>query len=253
VIKTLPSSGVVVESPEIFSGYPELTSAVSTRKGGLSPEPYGMNLSFKVGDVSSNVLANRELFFGSLNITLDRLAIPHQVHGNTVRFAEAAGEFESCDGLVTDAAGICLVISVADCLPILMFDPVSRSIAAVHAGWRGSQSGIVSKAIELWIQKVGIQAKNLIAYIGPGAGVCCYEVGEEVAGAFADRFIARAPGKKPHLDVKQMNRELLLEAGVLVHNIEVSGHCTICHPEIFHSYRREGQQSGRMMAVLGLK
>lgn len=245
--------GVVVERPEIFSDHPEICCAVSTRKSGISPEPYGMNLSFHIGDGRSNVLKNRELFFGSLNIRLDRLAILHQVHGNTVRFARTAGEFDSCDGLITDASGIYLVVTLADCLPIFMFDPVSRSIAAVHAGWRGSKLRIVSAAIELWTEELGIQAKNLIAYIGPGASVCCYEVGEDLAGEFNDRFLKKSSGRKPHLDLKGLNRELLLEAGVIPKNIEISGSCTICQPELFHSYRRDGRQSGRMMGVLGLR
>ncbi|OLD75001.1 MAG: hypothetical protein AUI33_05820 [Ignavibacteria bacterium 13_1_40CM_2_61_4] len=236
----------------LFSVHPNLRFGLSTRRGGASPEPFGMNLSFKVGDDPLLVRQNRNRFFEVVQIPQDRLAVPSQVHSGTVLAVTSPGRYDQCDGLVSSTREIFLAVSVADCLPVFLFDPVTMTVAAVHAGWRGTRLGILSNALKILFEDVGSRPENLLAYLGPSAAVCCYEVGEDVAEQFDPAFVTRRPGRKPRLDLKAANRAVLTEAGVPDPNIEVSEYCTICNPALFHSYRREGAYSGRMIGVLGL-
>ncbi|MDI6803532.1 MAG: peptidoglycan editing factor PgeF [Bacteroidota bacterium] len=243
-------SEIVIIASEKFSKFNEIKFGFSTRLGGISPEPFGMNLSFNVGDERLNVLENRERFFGALKIGLDELAIPRQVQGGVVQRVYVQGGYDSCDGLITDSKGIFLTISTADCLPVFLFDPVTKSIGAVHAGWRGSEMNIVSRAIRMMREEFGTSPTDLISYIAPAASVCCYEVGEDVANRFSKEVLVRNP--KLHLNLKQHAKTLMLNAGVSEENIEVSEYCTICNANLFHSHRRDKEKSGRMMGVIGL-
>lgn len=232
---------------------PDLRAAVSTVAGGVSPGRFGMNLSYQVGDDPANVSRNRELFLGLLGIIPSQLAVPRQVHGSEVRIAEHPGEYDACDGLITNRRGVYLAISVADCLPIFLSSAGTGSVGLVHAGWRGCRLGVVSRAIGMLVAVYGVNPADLTAFIGPGAGACCYEVGEEVALEFGEEFITRTPGQKPHLDLQAHQKAAIMSAGIPEKSIEVLPLCTICRPELFHSYRRDGQRSGRMMAICGLR
>lgn len=231
--------------------FPEVRFAMSTRQGGVSPEPLGMNLSFKVADEPGNVRRNRELFFGGLGITEARQAFPRQCHSAVVRCIRTAGEFESCDGLVTATSDLWLTISIADCVPVMLFDTKTRAVAALHAGWRGTVEGIVRSGIEIMKSEFRSLPSDLAAFIGPSASVCCYEVGKEVAAKFPSKVVTTVNGSL-RLDLKEENRNQLLHEGVPSENIEVSSSCTICSPGLFHSFRREKERSGRMMAVIGI-
>jgi YfiH family protein len=235
-----------------FSEYPRLVFGHSTRLGGVSPEPYALNLSFSVGDDSSRVWENRRRFFGGLNIPLDRLAIPKQRHTNVVRVVSEPGEYETCDALLTDVEGVYLVVSVADCIPLFVFDPIKNVVGAIHVGWRGSASGIVNEALKVLGEEFSSSPEDLIAYIGPSARSCCYEVGGEVAGKFPEEYTRAKSDGKFFLDLPGLSRRRLMEFGVKEERIEENGKCTICTPGLFHSYRRGGGRSGRMMGVIGL-
>ena len=131
--------------PSIFP--PDIVAGLSTRVGGVSRPPLGMNLSFKVGDLPEHVVRNRAIFFGGLGLSLARLAIPGQVHGAEVRRAGAPGEFPDCDALISNVPNVFLCVSTADCVPILLLDPVRRAVGAVHAGWRGTVAKIIPAAV----------------------------------------------------------------------------------------------------------
>ena len=234
--------------PSIFPG--GVVSAFSTRRGGVSPAPLGMNLSFRVGDDPENVKKNRELFFESLGVPLDRLAIPAQVHGSTVRIAEKPGDYPEADALLTDRPGVFLCVSMADCVPVLMFDPGRNVVGVVHAGWRGSSAGITGTAVRTMVETFGTDPADLLVSVGPSASSCCYMVGPDVAARFAPEFREKREGGV-YVDLKEANRGQLLRSGVRSGNIEVSPHCTISEPELFHSHRRDGAKSGRMMGVIG--
>ena len=236
----------------LFQKFPEIRFGFSTREGGVSPQPFGLNLSFSVGDDRTNVIRNRDLFFGRMRVSWEEVAIPGQCHSTTVLRADRGGNYESSDGLVADRIGVFPVVSVADCVPLFLFDPERRAVAAVHVGWRGAAGGIVSSAVERMAQEFSTDPGDLVCYLGPSAGACCYEVGQDVGRLFASRFLRSAGGGKSLLDLPSFVREALREERVESRKIELSGCCTICNPELFHSYRREGKRSGRMMGIIGL-
>jgi polyphenol oxidase len=237
--------------PTIFQAVPGVLAAVSTRNGGVSPGPLGMNLSFSVGDEEANVLRNRELFFGGLGIGLQELAIPRQVHGSFLLRVLAPGTFAGTDGLVTDVPRIFLCVTVADCVPVLLCDPRAPAVGVVHAGWRGTASGIVAAAVGRMKEEFGTDPATLLAFVGPAAGACCYEVGPEVAARFDAQFLFQR-GDRALVDLKSANRTQLLDAGLRPGHIEVDLSCTIEESARFHSYRRDGDHSGRMMGVIGI-
>lgn len=242
--------GLSVIHPSVFP-HTAVLAAVSTRNGGVSPAPLGMNLSLHVGDREENVRRNREIFFGSLGVGVHELAIPGQVHGTTVIRVSTPGSYAECDALSTGASRVFLCVSVADCVPILLCDPAVPAVAAVHAGWRGTVGRILESAVRNMERELGAEPMRLRAYLGPAASWCCYEAGEEVVGRFDPRFVRREGGRA-FVDLKQANAGQLLGIGVPPEQIEVSPYCTISDMTRFHSFRRDGGRSGRMIAVIGL-
>ncbi len=237
--------------PKIFQDYPSVVAAFSTRVGGVSPEPLGLNMSFKVGDDRANVIRNRELFFGKLHIGMDELAIPMQCHGTNIVHAQCPGGYESCDGLVTKEFGVFLTVSVADCVPVLLYDPVRKAAGALHAGWRGTADDIMRSGLDTMKREFGSQPADIVAWIGPAAGECCYEVDDATAKRFPDDVVD-STGQKPRVDLKRANRNQLVTHGVQEKSIEIYTACTIHESDVFHSHRRDGTASGRMMGVIGI-
>lgn len=240
-----------VLTSEKLSRFASLKFAFSTRNGGISPSPLGMNLSFNVGDDKANVDHNRRLFFGALGISSEQVAVPLQCHSATVQKANQPGSYKECDGLLTGVPQVALAISVADCVPIFIFDPHKSVVAAVHSGWKGTAQRIVANAIGKLMKEYGSQPADLVVFIGPSAGVCCYEVGREVAMQMDPDAVQSKDGKT-FVHLKLANKRQLITMGVAEQNIEVSPYCTICSPELFHSYRRDKDASGRMMGVIML-
>jgi hypothetical protein len=144
-----------------------------------------------------------------------------------------------------------LCVTVADCVPILLCDPRVPAVGVVHAGWRGTASGILAAAVRRMQEEFGTDPAALLAFIGPAAGACCYEVGSEVADRFDAQFLHRH-GEHALVDLKSANRTQLLGAGLQPGHIEVDPSCTIEESARFHSYRRDGNRSGRMMGVIGI-
>jgi hypothetical protein len=235
--------------PKVFSGISEVHAGMSTRIGKANDTEFGINLSFNVGDNPTRVERNRRRFFTQVGISEHDLAVPLQCHSNSVLKVDTPGEYKECDALITNTTHVALVVTVADCVPILLFDPINKAIGAIHAGWRGTIGLIVKRAVEKMKAEFRTDAAQMFAYIGPSAGVCCYEVGREVAVMFGNKVVPYDK-KKIFIDLKKENTHQLLQQGVLGNNIEVSTSCTICEKGLFHSYRRDGKKSGRMMAVI---
>jgi hypothetical protein len=210
-----------------------------------------MNLSFRVGDAETDVARNRELFFGRLGIRPDEIAVPDQVHGTTVAIAERPGHYAATDALVTSGRRVFLCVTVADCAPLILYDPVRGALGVVHAGWKGTAAGIASRALAVMGKAFGTPVRDVLAYIGPAARSCCYQVGADVAALF-DSLDLREEKENLFLDVPAANRRQLLAAGILPGRLELDGRCTICDSLLFHSYRRDRENSGRMMGVAGL-
>jgi YfiH family protein len=244
--------------------------AFSTRLGGVSPMPRAaLNLAGFDDDPAENIYENRrrflKLFKGDWT-----LAACWQVHGASVRVVhnledareplDSLGESARCDALISRAEGVLLGVKTADCVPILLGDPRTGACAAVHAGWRGTLSEIVCRALEGMSAEYGTRAEDVRASIGPAAGACCYEVGDEVIAAFSEKFadaaqlLTRTRENHARIDLPRANHNQLKRAGLSPSRIHLAPLCTICRTDLFFSYRVEKRvygRTGRLMSVIG--
>jgi hypothetical protein len=189
---------------------------------------------------------------GSRLASRGRLLLLRQVHGVAVEEAPWSGR-PVADAAVAPGPGFLLGIETADCLPVLLVDPHRRAVAAVHAGWRGTALGVTRAAVAA-LSKGGSPARDLLAALGPAIGPCCYEVGEDVKAAFGPAgaaFFKPARGGRDHLDVRAANRWQLIESGLDASRIGGVDECTYCRSDLYHSYRRDGPGSGRMISFVG--
>ena len=182
------------------------------------------------------------------------LATLHQVHSDVVVDAGGrSGPLGDGDALLENTPGSLVAVKTADCIPILIVDPVHRAVAAVHAGWRGAARKIAIRAIEEMGKKFSSRPQDLHAAIGPGIGKCCYEVGPDVAMQFREYEPTLSDITHPiHLDLAEINRRQIAAGGVPTNQIYVAGICTMCERD-FHSFRRDKEHAGRMLSVVGLR
>ncbi|MFA6540433.1 MAG: peptidoglycan editing factor PgeF [Bacteroidota bacterium] len=241
-----------IVSSKLFDQFPELVFGMSTVDGGVSHEKFGLNLSYHVGDVAENVEENRKRFFSSLGIQESRIAFTQQTHSSTTVVVNAPGKYPDSDALIARHNGLFLAVSAADCTPVMFYDPDTGTIGGIHAGWKGTSLRIVENALHTAMTNFSVDSSNLYVFIGPSAGQCCYEVGEDVARRFPPECVKFLSTAKYLLDVKKANYLQLLECGVRSDRIEIHPDCSI-HNQKYHSHRRDGKRSGRMMAVIGLK
>jgi polyphenol oxidase len=230
----------------------------STRIGGVSASPFAsMNLGRSVGDDLGNVTENHARLARALGYSTEQLFEASQVHGNTVlvlRGDDHPTEIRQrkADALVARDAGAAVGVRTADCVPVLLADPTSGAVAAVHVGWRGIVNGIVFEAIQTL---AGENPGQVVGSIGPAIGPCCFEVGDDVAAQIADAagdgIVIRRGPQKPHVDLWRAVEHQLRRAGVST--LDTLGHCTMCDEQQFFSYRRDGARSGRMLAVIQAK
>jgi YfiH family protein len=220
----------------VLAGLPGLVHAFGRRKG-----PAG----FETREATAERTAARLAPAGTLLLL-------RQVHGAEVEKAPWSGR-PSADAAVASLPGLFLGIETADCLPVLIVDPRRRAVAAVHAGWRGTVAGVTRAAVAALVRE-GSRPADLLAALGPGIGSCCYEVGDEVKAAFGPAgaaYFVPSPAGRHHLDVRAANLGQLVEAGVDPSRIGGVNECTFCRPDLYHSYRRDGPGSGRMISVVG--
>jgi polyphenol oxidase len=181
-----------------------------------------------------------------------------QVHGTEALIIDhpltGSDRFEGgWDALVTDQPGVTVTVRTADCVPVLIYDRHRKAVAAIHAGWRGAVTGIVPKTIQLMVSRFAIDEGDLRISIGPSAGPCCYEVDDAVldplrrGGMEWPSLLHRDEGAKARLDLKALVRRQTEHAGIRPEQITTVNLCTICHPTLFYSYRREGRVNGTML------
>lgn len=253
-----------------YSHVPELGAAhgFSTRLGGVSEGIFAtLNLGANRGDDREKVRENYRRFCAAVGTDADHMVFSSQVHGDVVRVCTAADgglglsrmEDYEADGLVTDVPGLCLVVFSADCLPLLLHDPVRRVAAAVHAGWRGTALGIAERAVEKMRDLYGCDPGNIRAAIGPCISKCCFETDEDVPnamtaalGAGALKFIEMREGAKFRVDLKGLNALRLERAGLDPERIAVSPECTVCRSDKYWSHRVTGGERGSQAAVIQL-
>lgn len=240
----------------------------TTRLGGVSRGHLAsLNIGTHRGDDPENVLKNYQILGSALGADPEKFVLSHQVHGDTVLAVDGrhagAGLYgpplPACDALITATPGLCLVVFTADCTPILLHDPVTGAVGAVHAGWRGTAAAIAEKAVAAMAACYGTRPEDLEAAIGPNIGPCCFtthaDVPEALIGALGETaapFI-RPSGEKFHVDLKKINEQVLRRAGVKT--VDLSADCTACQSGRFWSHRvtqgLRGSQGGAIVCREG--
>lgn len=235
----------------------------STRLGGVSVGPYAsMNLGWTVGDDPRAVEENHQILAAALGVDRSALRLATQVHGASVLDTDAAPRDRRSeppgtghDALVARAEGVAVGVRTADCVPILVADPQTGAVLVIHAGWRGLVAGVVPAALEV-LAPDGAARARLVACIGPHIRVEGFEVGEDVAAKIAgasDASAIVAASPRPHADLAKAVRVQLARAGLVEANVDDVGGCTLAEPERFHSHRRDGERSGRMLSVIAAR
>jgi YfiH family protein len=227
----------------------------STREGGLSEGSFaGLNLGLSSGDDADIVAANRARWVEALGIDGPIFSL-HQIHGPDVHVLEAEDAtlpgHRKGDGIVTIAPGRAIGVFTADCAPILLEDPTTGTVAAVHAGWKGTVAGVGPNAVAAMVA-VGAEAADIRAAIGPTIGPCCFEVGNEVVQAFRterldEAIVSHEP--RDHIDLFAANAALLVRAGLRPEHVHASRVCTVCD-HAYYSWRRDDAKTGRMQAAI---
>ena len=246
-----------------------VTAFSSTRQGGYSEGRYGeFNINRYCGDNENNIRQNKTLLCDLLGIRDEHLIMPHQVHETEVvmvddNFLQQSADvrqqqLEGVDALMTNIPGVCIGVSTADCIPVLLFDPIKRISTAIHAGWRGTTKRIVEKSVDAMIAAYGCSPQDVVAQIGPGIHIESFEVGDEVYEAFhkegfsMESISMKYPAcdgssiEKWHINLPECNRQQLLSCGIPYSQITVSEICTYQQHERFFSARRLGINSGRI-------
>ena len=256
---------------EKLSGFEHLLHFVSTRQGGISTGSFeSLNIGFHVGDDNFRVLKNRRILADEVGVDLDKFTFANQCHSSNVAIVDSSGRgkgameqdtaLANTDGMVTNVPNICLSIQVADCVPILLYDPVREVIASLHAGWKGTLRKIVPETVGKMVQHYGTKAENVFAALGPSNGPCCYEVGNDVVReariALGSIHVIIRPSKTPGkfiFDQWAANLRQLIDAGVKEVHIENSGICCQCNNDQFYSSRAGQGHTGRYMAGIMIK
>jgi YfiH family protein len=264
-------NGLVYYRFASLASHDEVFHGVFTRLGGVSSSPYDyLNVGHFIGDDHRAVEANHDLICQALGVLRGDIATAHQVHGSRVALVgpEDRGRvIPATDALVTDAPGVALMLRFADCLPVLLYDPVRRAIGLAHAGWRGTIEGITAKTVSAMMETCGSRPADIMAGLGPCIGPCCYQVGTEVIESVKASFnhwqgLLRPQGDGSfHFDLWEANRRQLAALGVpplsppklggRKGGIEVIQLCTACRTDEFFSHRAEGGRTGRFAVILG--
>jgi hypothetical protein len=245
-----------------------VTAFSSTRQGGYSEGRYGeFNINRYCGDSEEAIQKNREALCQLLGIEDHHLLMPHQVHLAEIAVVdhemlrlsteEQQQKLDGIDALMTNEAGVCIGVSTADCIPVLLYDPTHHAVCAIHAGWRGTVKRITEQTIGQMTQVYGTNPSDIVAQIGPGIHLDSFEVGDEVYEAFDnegfDMQTISQKKEKWHIDLPECNRQQLLATGVPSSHITVSPICTFQQSDCYFSARRLGINSGRIFTAIILR
>jgi polyphenol oxidase len=248
---------------ESLAYYREVNHFVSGRQGGVSKGALdSFNLSYKVNDVHEHVVENRRRLALAIGVEPNRLVFPTQTHSNNIKRVLAnipQDDLEDTDALITNVPALCIAVMSADCVPVLLYDPVQKAVAAIHAGWRGTVGKILTATVQAMQAQFNTNPANLLVGIGPSICPEVYEVGSEVLHAAQASFgtlagLARPASEsgKGYFNLWEANRIQLLALGVKQENIEVAGICTYTEHDAFFSARHSGNSAGRFAAGIVL-
>lgn len=229
---------------KIFSLIPNLKHGFTCRKDDL-------NLKFS-DNSSENILSNRKKISEIMGFKLENLTCGEQVHGDNIKIIDKEdigkgstlenSPIKSTDGLITNFVGVPLMIMVADCVPVLLCDPIKKIIANLHCGWRGTSLEIVIKALKIIKKNYKSNISDILVGIGPGIGECCYEIGKEVfeklSPVVTEKNTAFKINNKIKANLQEINKQQCIKYGILEKNIEILNLCTSCNNDLFFSYRK---------------
>lgn len=226
----------------------------STRLGGVSKNHLeSLNLGYTVNDKPEFVDKNIDLLAEATGISKSCMVFPKQTNGTNIAIVKSVNDvFFDTDALITDIAGICIGVRTADCVPVLIYEPERRIIAAVHSGWKGTVEKIAKSTIEIMVNEFGANPQKMIAGIGPSISPAVYEVGSDVISLVKQAFgnenvLKHLPGSEKALfDLWQANKIVLTESGIPASNIEIAEMCTFSNPDLFYSARRDKPVTGRL-------
>lgn len=239
-----------------------------TRLGGCSlPPADSLNFSNGPGEDEENIRRNIRIASDSLGIDPGAIVMCEQRHSDAiVSLSSPPSSMPIADAVIAERAGIFPAIRTADCLPILIMDPVTRVSAAIHAGWRGTAQRVAPKVVQAMVRQYKVMPKNVLAALGPTIGVCCYEVGNDVISRVlrnipnAEKYIvAKGTGKAEgtpssyFVNLVEINRSELIRCGVPEANIKGAEICTSCRGDLFFSYRRDRGKTGRQISIVGFR
>lgn len=251
--------------------FSEIVHFTTTRQGGVSSGNYAsLNLSEYARDNSDDVAKNRHLLADFLQIKPAQIIVPFQTHGDTIKLIpadffdldepEKANFLYGVDALITNFSDFCIGVTTADCVPILLYDPINKVVAAIHAGWRGTVQRIVEKTVGKMQEHFSSNPAEIFAAIGPCIGKETYEVGQEVVEAFVENGFPmelisffNEKTEKFHIDLVKANEYLLQKSGLHSNRIETANVCTYTNSDTFFSARKSGIHSGRMVTGIMLK
>lgn len=272
VFRNVERGGVPYLSFKALEDTGMVINGFSTRLGGASKGRFAtMNFSYSRKDDPADVLENFTRMADALGVERDRMVVSYQTHTTNVRRVTREDEgkgvirerdYRNVDGLITDVPGITLVTFYADCVPLYLVDPVHYAIGLSHSGWRGTVRRMGQVTMDAMKEAFGTRPEDVTACIGPSICRDCFEVGEEVAEAFADAFdpkyrdaLYRAnekPGKY-QLDLWKANEIIFQEAGVPKEQIHTTNICTMCNSDYLFSHRRVGEERGNLAAFLSIR
>lgn len=253
-----------------------ITAGFTTRLGGVSNGHWSsLNMGLHVGDRNEDVVRNRQLLSEAIGWPFEAFTCAEQVHSANVHIVTVDDigrgrdsrqtALQDTDALVTNIRGVLLASFYADCVPLYFYDPVHEVVGLAHAGWKGTASEIACRTVEAMQQTFGSDPSQLQGAIGPAIGSCCYEVDGPVIGrmealcsSFAnapavDSMIRRGQDGKAMLDLKEINRQIMIKAGILPTHIEISTWCTSCKTDLLFSHRAEKGATGRMASWIGME
>lgn len=264
----LQTNGVTFLAADSFLAAGGVAHGFSTRIGGVSGGIYAsMNLGTTRGDAPHHVRENYRRFCSAVGADVNSVVMTNQIHSTIIRTATPSDikadlydpEEYDCDGLITNVPGLALTIFSADCIPVLLYDPVKKVIAAVHAGWRGTASDIAGKAARQMQADYGSDPADILTAIGPGISRCCFETHTdvpdamiEILGDLAKPYIISLENGKFKVDLKGINAALLMRACIRPEHIEISSDCTACLSEKYWSHRVTQGKRGSQAAILQL-
>lgn len=266
-MREVERDGVAFHEFDLFAGHPGLLAGCSGRAGGVSEPPYDeLNVGLHVGDDPAAVVENRRRLVAAVGADLDALVMPLQVHRGNVEVVIAADRgagartlddaLPDTDAVITAEPGVLLAVMLADCVPVVVCDPVTPAVGVAHAGWAGTVNHVTRNTVEAMRDRFGSDPAELLAGVGPSIGPASYEVGPDVAERAREAFpaveVVRPKGGDKYLfDLWASNVEDLVEAGVSAANIEVAAIDTFESTDRFFSHRRQGP-TGRFMAFAAL-